>query len=100
MGSANKGVAHLEATLLDEDGGSGTATRFNLGLDDPGEGVTCRIGPQFQNFRLERDHFQKFFNAGAFGGGNFADDGLATPLFGGEAQLLQLPFDFIEVGVG
>ena len=100
MGSANKGVAHLETTLLDEDSGGRTATRLNLGLNDSGKGVACRVGPQFQNLRLQSDHFQKFLNTGAFGGGNFADDGLAAPLFGGQAQLLQLAFDFVEVGVG
>ena len=49
---------------------------------------------------MKSDHFQKFFDTGSFGGGNFADHGLSTPLFGGEAKLLQLAFDFIEIGVG
>ena len=34
----------------------------------------------------------------SFGGGDFAYDCLATPLFGGEAKFLKLAFDLVEIG--
>ena len=85
MGSADKRVAHFEESLLNEDGSGGASAGFDLRFDDTSAGVACWISRKFENFSLKSDHFQKFFDTGSFGSGNFADHGLSAPLFGGEA---------------
>lgn len=53
-------VTHLEGTLFHQEGGHRPAAFVEPGFQHHALGRAVRVGLEFQDFRLQEDHFQEF----------------------------------------
>src|SRR6516165_8886538 len=95
---ADKRLADLYGAHSDNHGGGWPSSWLDLRLDDRRARRDRRAGFEFHDFCLQKHHLKKLVQAGAFGRGYRAANGLATPVFRSEAALLELLLDTIDVG--
>ena len=91
------GIADLERTAGDEQSGARAEALLQLGLYHVAVRAALRIGHELKDFRLNKDVLKQRIHALPRDTGNRAADDVAAPILRGEALLLKLLLDAIDV---
>ena len=99
-GTGHDGVADLQETLLDHDGGDGAAADLEVRLEHGPAGPTGRSGGEFPDLGDQQHLLEQVVDARALQRRDLDHDGVPAPLLGHQSLLGELLEDAIGVGVG
>src|SRR5205807_1352142 len=95
----HKVVAGIEGTVLDEQGGNGSAAAIELSLENHTSGGALGSGLQLSEIGNQADHFQQEIEVGFLFRRDIHKNGLAAPIFRHEAAVGQLLLDPVGHGL-
>jgi len=98
--AGDEGVTHAEGTAVHENGGHGTATAIELGLEHVPRGEGVGIGLELEDVGLEKHGLEQLVDADLLLCGDVDEHVLATPLLGDDTILDELLADAAGVGTG
>ena len=99
-GAGDNGLAGMQGTGLDEDGGHRAAAGIQLGFDNGALGHAVGVGGQLHGIGHQQDHLQEVIQPHAGFGGNGNADGIAAPLLGDQLVFGELLLDALGIGFG